>query len=186
MTAAYATTIPDAVKLITGDAEFDVTWRRAETGFRKPVHVELTRVSARRIGMDEVRLKVKDGEPETLVETISGNRALVIQFFCESDEQPQGAQDLADDLYVGLQRQDVRELLATSNLGAGSFGPMMDASYQNDAGDWLAAVMFEVSFPTTTTRQGSEIVRVKTVVASGTVDPDAHPIGPVTVTHDET
>ena len=184
--AAYADTIPAAVKMITGDAEYDVTWRRAETGVRKPEHVELTRIALRRIGVDEVRTKPKDGDPSALVETISGNRALVIQFFCESDEQPQGAQDLADDLQAGLQRQDVRELLSTSNLGAAQLGPCMDASYADDDGDWYAAVMFEATFPTTVTREGATIVRVKAAEVSGTVEPGSHEVGPFTIEHDET
>lgn len=181
----FADQIPLAVKLITADDTYDVEWRDAMSEFRKPEHVNLTIVSDLRRGWDEVRIKPKDGDPTAVVESISGNRSLTIQFFCESDEQPIGAQTLAEDLQIGLARQDVRELLSLANLGACSLGPCMNASYTDDDGDRIAAVMFEATFPRTVTRTGATISRVDTVEVEGTItheDASETTIGPFEVT----
>jgi hypothetical protein len=167
-----------AVRTITDDATFDVSWGSREARARDATHVLLSLDSLVRKGVDERRYEA-DGDD--LTERVYAVRRLAVQFRCEAQQQELlfSAMETAEQIAAGLARTDVIEALALEGIGAPRCQPPRVTDYK-DGSRWRSAVVFEAWFPYSRTWTVANVGRVAAVEFSGLVD-ETIEIGPTMV-----
>ncbi len=182
---ALDATLRACVRLIRNDPDFDVqTEGRADGWANDAASVRFVVLGVPRQGVDEQRFSLNgDG---TLREMVRGNRTLRLQVTCDTNAQTWEtlSTPLADDLVLGFQRTDVAALLEVENLGVPVCTEPRHVPYRDAHGDWRSASVFEAVFPWSARHVVPAAVttdRIGQVEFAGTVDPDAHAIGPTTV-----